>query len=692
MTNIKDNKTRGKAGLAGILGDYPPATVETLAGDDLLMKLYSILEPETLLDINTKIAPNQGDYAGEKLDTENSIGLVLRNKDYEPVSLICITPNSNNKPLITDTSPLCAFIIGRLDNDHELIAVDNLDDGIELASYFIADKITIIVSPNDWLFNATVKHFAQDTKVTVFTTLDHKNKLSKQLAGINVKLVIPTLGMLSHVENNVSYAEVLSYDDTQVIDLQSSGWADPEPLSTDSSKETPYPLDAWQGNMQEVVKAITYYAQAPMAMVGQTMLGVMAHLGQRFVDSPMGNSHNPASLIIITEGGSGSGKTETMKLVFKEVFDYEQAKYKEYLKLYNEHLASKKTEREIPPPTNPQTVFKNATIESLLDRFVSEEMHNASWSTDDGAQFFNGHTMTGQTAGSALADLTDLYSGGTVDRTRSQKSNYANPRSKAYNVRMTLMLMAQRVILKPALTNELLNQQGFIPRALFAFPDTMQGKRVYNDSKRSEQDPYADPALLEYWERCKQLLSPLAICDVRELLNQVSGDRKKIQWHDAQTEQFFADKRQEIENRQAKGGDLEFFTENASRMAENASRIASLVAYFDKKDTIDTDYIRRAFMLVEYSMSEFLRYQDASPQGKQNHSEKLSLWLIDKAKDKTPHKLNRTYISNNAPSPMRGSTKILQAELDKLESVGHIRQELEGRSKSVVLINPKLYL
>lgn len=231
MTNPKDKKTHGKVGLAGILGDYPPATKETLAGDDLLIKLYDILEPEILLDINTKVTPIQGDYAGEKLDTENSIGLVLRNKDYEPVSLICITPNSNNKPIITDTSPSCAFIIGSLDSDCELVVVNNLRDGIELAIYFIADKVTIIVSPNDWLFTNTVKHFAQDTKVTVFTTLEEKNKLSKQLAGTNVKLVIPTLGILPHVETSVSYAEVLSYDDTQVIDLRSSKWGEPKPIN-----------------------------------------------------------------------------------------------------------------------------------------------------------------------------------------------------------------------------------------------------------------------------------------------------------------------------------------------------------------------------------------------------------------------------------------------------------------------------
>lgn len=63
---------------------------------------------------------------------------------------------------------------------------------------------------------------------------------------------------------------------------------------------------------------------------------------------------------------------------------------------------------------------------------------------------------------------------------------------------------------------------------------------------------------------------------------------------------------------------------------------------------------------------------------------------MDKARDKNPLRLNRTYIANNAPSPFRKSSKILQNELDKLESMGHIKQELDGRKK-VVYINPKLY-
>ena len=163
-----------------------------------------------------------------------------------------------------------------------------------------------------------------------------------------------------------------------------------------------------------------------------------------------------------------------------------------------------------------------------------------------------------------------------------------------------------------------------------------------------------------------------------------------MQWADQQTKQVFSDFRQAIEDRQAHGQPLEYLKAYASRMAENASRIASLMAFFDGRKIITIDDITRAFMLVEYSTAERLRYLDATPTGEQNDSEKLSSWLVDKARGKKPYKLSRTYIANNAPNPMRKNTKLLQSELDKLESAKHIRQEIEGRSK-VILINPKLY-
>jgi|26BtaG_2_1085354.scaffolds.fasta_scaffold01870_2 hypothetical protein len=478
---------------------------------------------------------------------------------------------------------------------------------------------------------------------------------------------------------------------------ESFEWGQPDPLAHDPSKPTPYPIQAWNGLLRGVVESIAHHAQVPDAMAGQCVLGALAHIGQAYIDAPMGHKHMPASLYLITEGESGSGKSTAMTLSHYEIRAYERAQYDGYLLALTQWESDKAAlkGKELqdflannPRPHNPITVFGDATIEPILDKFINGEMINASWTTDEAAQFFNGYTMKGDTAGSALSALTTLYSDGVITRTRSQKSQYANPRSQAYDVRMTLLLMGQRIVLEQALTDPMMNGQGFLARALIACPESLQGQRIWNDPQRRQQSPYDDTHLIAYWSRCKSLLN-VSLTDAVQADLAFDG-RIKIGWQDAQTEQAFYDGMQAIEERQAKGSPLESIKSYASRMAENASRIASLMAFFNDRQAINIDDINRAFMLVEYSTAERLRYCDASPTGEQNDSEKLSTWLVDKARAKQPPKLNRTYVYNGAPKPMRKNNRLLQNELDMLESAGHIRQETEGK-KQVIYINPHLY-
>ena len=689
-------KTHGKVGLSGILGDYPIATIEALSGFNILAQNYPLLNPKSLIVIDDRVTVTKGEYAGERLDTVGTIGLVLHNKDYEAVSLLCLNANNHTKPIITDTSQPSAYFIGPSSNDSELIAASNLDDGMALAECLKADHVTMAISPNEWLFNDTVKHLSQDRPVTVFTTLNKADEVSKPLAGHNVKVVVTSdRTVLEHLEyGGLSYADILALDDTKIINLKTIAWPTPEPLSSDPSKPTRYPIEAWDGLLQKVIKKIAYYQQVPDAMAGQCILGALAHMGQAHVDAPIGYKHMPASLILITEGESGSGKTQAMDLSHHKIKEYEQKQYEEYITRHEEHkaqLASLKGAElkdylaNEPAPHNPERLFKDATIEPVLDKFVNGEITDASWSTDDAAQFFNGHTMKGDTAGNALAAITDLYSGGEVNRTRSQKNAYANPRTKAYNVRMTLMLMAQRIILEPALTDDMMNQQGFLARALIACPNSLQGYRTWDDIERRQQSPLMDSDLQAYWSRCSDLLDPV---DSNAPTDEKGAPKRfKMRWQDKQTEQVFYEHMQAIENQQAKSMPLEYLKAYASRMAENASRIATLIAFFDKRKAITTDDIKRAFMLVSYSTAERLRYQDATPTGEQSDLEKLSIWLIDKAKGKNPAVLNKSYVTQHAPNALRG--KKLNFLLDDLESMGHIRLESEGRRR-LVYVNPKL--
>ena len=702
-TQQTDSHEKARAFSTGLdmISRFDAATRQGLADDNTLLNLYNLCEQlgiqDKLLHLDSDITITTGLDTGLRALTAGTIGLVLSDNQDQPVTIASITPNSSTKPLIIDRMQPSALIIGTLSHDRELIAVDNLDDAVMLAQCLINDNVTVLVSLDSLLFNGMVKHFAEVAPVTIFTTIDKKDKVCKPLAGCNVKAVITVFDVLLQLDNHSSYAAILADDDTTIIDLQSEIWGTPEPLANDPSKPKPYPIDAFKGLLKHVVKAIAHYSQVPDAMAGQCVLGALAHMGQRFIDAPMGHGHMPTSLILITEGESGSGKTQAMGLTHFKIKEYERQQYTIYL----DNLAAWDSDKaglkgkelaqfleDNPKPQNPKTLFDDATIEPILDRFISGEMNNASWTTDEAGQFFNGHTMTGDTAGSALSALTKLWSDGEVSRLRSQKSAYATPQTDAHSVRMTLLLQGQRVVLEQALTDPLMNGQGFLARALIACPPDLRGHRVWDDAKRRNDSPYDNPHLIEYWSRCQSLLDPLPA----NLPNDSTGapQRIKMQWADG-AEQVFCNHMQGIENRQANGQTLEYLKAYASRMAENASRIASLMAFFDGRKIITIDDITRAFMLVEYSTAERLRYLDATPTGEQNDSEKLSSWLVDKVRGKNPPMLNRTDAYNGAPKPMRKNNKVLQNELDNLESMGHIRQMEDGKKK-VIYINPKLFI
>lgn len=712
MTTTPQTDSQEKAhadnmgGFIGYIADIDNATPEQRAQDADLSQLDSLQDDLGLATNHTDktryldddISMRGGNSKGGKLpDTKGSYGLIMVNNRGEPVNIAAHKPNSDKLPTISDNTQASAYAIGSMSHDSNWWLVTSLSDAVTLyANLSNSDpNITVLACLNPNMFDMTLRHFSEVKTIHITDTAQHKDRLVNRLAGVNAIAYITIDAIVSRLNDGDLISNLIADADT--IEFEALAWGEPEPLANNPNQPTPYPIDAFTGLLKHVVKAVAHYTQAPTAIAGQCVLGALAHMGQRFIDAPMGNGHMPASLILITEGESGSGKSQAMGLTHFKIREYEKQLYADYLielsSWENDRVSLKGKEladflEASPKPQNPKTMFKEATIEPILDKFIDGSIGNASWTTDEAAQFFNGHTMKGDTAGNALSSLTTLYSDGEVSRLRSQKSAYATPHTDAYNVRMTLLLQGQRVILEPALADPVMNGQGFLARALIACPEDLRGQRVWNDEQRNNDSPYDNPHLIDYWVRCHALLDPLPA----NLPNDSTGapQRIKMQWADQQTKQVFSDFRQAIEDRQAHGQPLEYLKAYASRMAENASRIASLMAFFDGRKAITTDDIKRAFMLVEYSTAERLRYLDATPTGEQNDSEKLSSWLVDKARGKNPHKLNRTDIYNGAPKPMRKNNRILQGELDNLESKLHIRQTDEGRKK-IIEVNPKLY-
>ncbi len=326
------DKTKPQAddkGLGGLLGSTKQITAEIIADDKILASLMAQDQGDKLRLFDDAFTVHNGDSKGEVINTAGKVALILSDNLHLPANIGIYTPNSDEPIEVTDPSQPCAFIIGSLNLDSEWYAVKSLDDGTDLYKQLTNQgvKVTVLVSVNPFHFSNMVKHFAEVKQVIVTTTHDQKDEITKPLLGVNVKAIITTFDLLLSFDNGQTLDNVLSDPETIVKDLLADAWGEPETLAADASKPTPYPIDAWNGLLKKVIIAVAHYAQVPLAMAGQCVLGALAHIGQQFVNAPHGDRHNPASLILVTEGESGSGKTETMNLTHLKIDEYEKRQY-----------------------------------------------------------------------------------------------------------------------------------------------------------------------------------------------------------------------------------------------------------------------------------------------------------------------------------------------------------------------------
>ena len=683
MNNLALSKNTNKAFHEFIKGQ-PTASYETYQHNPALVNLAHCIGKDKLLFIDSNYTVDNTNQP-----TANSIGVMLFDEHYQPSNL-AIFPLNNAEPFPLHGLENDCFILG---NGGQVVAVASLDTAIELYPYLtIKGEYSIIAPLKDWQFERMVKAHASHSQVTLFTDYPTGKQLETTFKGHNVRLVA-TVDTITDLVISYSLDEIINDPNkepalqTKVKELNGIEWGEPEPLRQKVIFKNPYPLGAFNGVLGEAVQAIAYYAQVPLSIAGQAVLGALSTLGQGYVNAPMGYEHKPASLFLLTEAESTAGKTQASRLAYYAIHQHEKMQYKAFIEAIDEWQTQKdslkgKERAEFiasePQPQNPNTTVRDITIEALLDKFIIGDCKNLSLSSDEAGQFFGGHTMKSDTVSNALSSLTTLWSDGRANRERSIKSQYGTPKTTAYDVRLTIDLAGQRAIIEPALNDSLMNGQGFLARFLISCEPSLIGERDWNSEQRLNANPYTDQRLITFWQRCNCLLDPLPTERLDERFNLPFGIGAK---------KLLADYQQSVEHRQKQGKQLEYLRAFAGRMAENATRIATLFAYFDNQKALNVEYLERAFLLVEYSINERLRYAEIQTQDK-NDTEKLIEWIISKATGKNPPMLNKSFISQNAPTALRG--KKLDGLLWDLESMGYLRIEQQERKK-LVFINPILF-
>ena len=688
-------------GLNTLLGSTKQTSHAIIADDEIITNLIALDQDDKLRQFSNTFTIHNGDRKSDIINTAGKVGLILSDNMNQPANLAIYTPNSDAPIEVTDPNTPSAFIIGSLNLDSDWYGVKSLDDGIELCKALISQglNVTILVSANPFHFNKMVKHFAEVKQVIVTTTIDKKDEVTKPLLGVNVKAIITTFDLLLSLANEQTLDDVLSDPETIVKDLLAEAWGELGDIADPDSKATPYPIEAWGKNgdiLYDAIKSIIYHAQVASAMAGNGMLGALATIIQQYINAPyvLGDKFMPVSLFILTEGDSGSGKSRTVGFSHKALVSYQEDKRKEDRQLLDEWKAQKtstlKKDLEVwllenPKPKQFILLVKSGTIQGFLDHMLIGNTRDIAWSTAEAALFLSGHSLTSDTAKSNISQLCDIWSDGSFDRLLSPR--YDSIEQNSMNgVRFTLDLQGQPSVIAEALNDSAMNEQGLLPRFLFAFPDNMNGKLVYNTDERLDAKPNLDTRLQAYWQRCRELLDPsqgiIRTDDEGRII------RFDMPFENRQARKALADYQTAKERQLCKGGQLEKYASYARRLHENASRIASILAYFNGQRFISADDIHRATLLTDYSMSERIRYTDKSQAG-DNDAQKLIGWLVKHCNRQSVNQLAySTAQSKVSPKHLRKKHNF-ELIVEVLESEGYIKIITNGRARTIQ-VRPEL--
>ncbi|UZA17381.1 DUF3987 domain-containing protein [Moraxella bovis] len=590
------------------------------------------------------------------------------------IGIFAVTAGASSSTNNTDLTPLQGYQV-RLWRDYDTAGQKWLHDmataldGLNIAYDVVdVDKMAQAepLNPSDDAFDVLQRwHMAgvnasnAHAQIKTLPTMSQQDFKSKQTQ--NTTMIPPTAQNSNGGNEGDKWGEIVPFDEVKNI-------------------ETPFPVDAFPPLLAKVVQKVAYYQQVPLSMAGFGVLGAISHIGQGFIDAPYINSdYNPASLFLVVQGESGSGKTQTIKITHKAIIDHEKVEYELYKdekRSYDNELSSK-TKKEIKSfheqnnkPTDPRSMFGSGSIQKVMQGFTDGNYQNASYTADEGANLLEGASLKAETAGASIGAICDIYSKGIAERVTI--NNTGN--QVAYNVRLTLFLSGQDVTIKPALNNPRLTQQGLLPRCLFAFPPDNRGNRqLITDNFTT------DATLQTYWKKCQNFLE-LPLKD---------GKRKRLAWT-APALKIAQDYWCDVEKSQQKGGMNHNAKAYASRMVENATRLGALFAWFNDKHGIDTSDIEGAIKIVNYSANERRRYDDITTDI--TDAEKLLQWLIKKAHATGKDKFYYSYLQTNAPKHLTDKETLNNA-LELLSDSNYIYLDTETtnrRPKRTIELNPAL--
>lgn len=463
-----------------------------------------------------------------------------------------------------------------------------------------------------------------------------------------------------------------------------------------------YPVEALGPILGEAAKAIAFHVQVPLGIACQSVLAASSLVAQQHINVARGKiSIGPVSLYCLSVAESGDRKSATDKLALKPIRDFEAARSDELRsewKRYRSNLtaweirshtikqafkpkgdkamseneeqrlanALMELEAEKPsPPPRSNITFAEPTPEAIW-RHYQQGLPSAGLFSDEAVSFFNGHGMTAEAKGRMIGCLSQLWDGSTLQRTRAAEGESGEMGAR----RLSTHLMVQPIVSKEVLADPLLLGQGFIARFLICHESSIAGTR-FLANRDATIGPHDDPALIAYWTRLAELLA------IPVNINEETGglDLHILEITDAAYQQWEA-LHDGIERHLAPGGMFINIKAFASKAAENAARIAAVMAFVEN-EKITANHIQRAGQLTSYYLESMAaRTGDAANDLEDIQARELLDWIIQHG-----GKLEAAQFKY-LPNTFRKASKT-RSILQRLRMDGHINAQIGTGGKEV---------
>ncbi len=455
----------------------------------------------------------------------------------------------------------------------------------------------------------------------------------------------------------------------------------PQPLVREIATGAAYPVEAL-GPLRPAVEAVQGTTQAPMAIPAQSALAVASLAVQGFADVQTLGGTRPTALYALTIARSGERKSACDAPLIASLRDHEREQAKTQREAMegwrNKHAlwkgerdrillearkgkGEKRTaaqadlgalgpEPEAPPSTD-RTVTE-PTFEGLTKLFAHGQPSLGLFS-DEGGQFLGGHAMNSENRQKTLAAFNDLWHGNPIRRTRSGDGH-----ATLFGRRLAVHLMVQPGVARAFLSDPAAADTGFLPRFLICEPPSAIGTRMQLNAKHDEV------ALANFGARLREILgTPMPVDpETRELeprTLELTPEARAllVAFSDA------------IEGAQAPGCDLAHITGTASKVAEQAARIAGVLTLWRdlQAPKVEAHEMADAITLGKFYLSEASRLASAALVSTEiDRAEALRRWLLDGWTE--PEVLVRDVV-RLGPNPLRESPKA-RAALGILEKHG----------------------